>query len=318
MEWGYLCPQNKLCATGNRQTPIDIGQTVRTHQYGQLVTQYYNPKGVDEVKRSTDNDDEATIYHAKRHSVSFIYNGHSLLIDWPPGSVLSEGPFHAIHPWNLDFIQFHTPSEFTHNGFRPDMGVYLVHDSPIDNKLVVVYVPFNITDEYSDPFLRGIMAYVPTNTTAIVELPSARPDLQALANGLFDNGYLFFEGSLTTPPCTENVIWIVPNKFLPCTQDEVTAFANLLNNNIRPIQPLNNRVISIYTPTQVAPNSQLSNDVGWVVVAIVCGVLIASFTACYIKKKASEPKRPTLTEAQIRELAAQRFGARAAGMSTTV
>ena len=56
-------------------------------------------------------------------------------------------------------------------------------------------------------------------------------------------GYYTFSGSLTTPPCTEDVLWLVLKTPEPISKEQLAGFGTIYKNNVRPVQPVNNRVI---------------------------------------------------------------------------
>jgi carbonic anhydrase len=58
-----------------------------------------------------------------------------------------------------------------------------------------------------------------------------------------NKGYYTFQGSLTTPPCSEDVTWFVLKTPLAIADDEIAAFSKIYALNARPVQPLNGRVI---------------------------------------------------------------------------
>ena len=58
-----------------------------------------------------------------------------------------------------------------------------------------------------------------------------------------DKGYYSFDGSLTTPPCSESVNWMVLKRPVALGNDQIKAFRRLFNANARPVQPLNGRVV---------------------------------------------------------------------------
>ncbi len=58
-----------------------------------------------------------------------------------------------------------------------------------------------------------------------------------------DGAYYTYEGSLTAPPCTEGVTWFVMKTPVEVSPDQIRAFAALYPSNVRPLQPLNSRVV---------------------------------------------------------------------------
>ena len=58
-----------------------------------------------------------------------------------------------------------------------------------------------------------------------------------------DPGYYTFSGSLTTPPCSENVTWFVLKHTVAITAEEIEQFSKLYRHDARPTQPLYDRVV---------------------------------------------------------------------------
>lgn len=67
--------------------------------------------------------------------------------------------------------------------------------------------------------------------------PSVKVDAAALLPG--KHGYFTFPGSLTTPPCSENVLWLVLEEPKTLSKQQIAKFAAIYPTNARPVQPLN-------------------------------------------------------------------------------
>ncbi len=74
-----------------------------------------------------------------------------------------------------------------------------------------------------------------------VRMPLGLVDMTALLPT--DQRYYQFMGSLTTPPCSENVLWMVLKQPQTISRDQIRLFSQLFPNNARPVQPVNGRVI---------------------------------------------------------------------------
>ena len=75
--------------------------------------------------------------------------------------------------------------------------------------------------------------------------PVVRPDLKIDPSALLPakRGYYTFIGSLTTPPCTEDVLWLVLKTPVQVSKEQLAGFGTIYKNNVRPVQPVNGRVI---------------------------------------------------------------------------
>ena len=75
--------------------------------------------------------------------------------------------------------------------------------------------------------------------------PVVRNDVKIDPSALLPakRGYYTFSGSLTTPPCTEDVLWLVLKTPEPVSKEQLAGFGTIYKNNVRPVQPVNNRVI---------------------------------------------------------------------------
>lgn len=206
--WGKLKPEWKVCSSGERQSPIDIRDGVRVDQ--EPVRFYYKPS-----------------------SFRVIDNGHTVQVNVSAGNrIVAMG-----REFELAQFHFHRPSEERVNGKLYEMVAHLVHKDK-DGRLAVVAVLLDKGP--SNPIVQMVWNHLPLERD--VEYPaSAALDLEALLPS--DRGYFSYMGSLTTPPCSEGVLWIVLREPAPVSAEQVAAFARLYPSNARPIQQAAGRLI---------------------------------------------------------------------------
>lgn len=207
--WGQLSPEFATCAAGKKQSPIDLarGKTV-------LVS------GLD-------------IAWAKG-PYTLVNNGHTIQANAPAGGTLTIDDKH----YDLLQLHFHAPSEHEIKGRTAPMEIHFVHREQGGTNLVVI----------------GVMITPGGKNAAFSELMAAAPhDEGKTATVTFDpktllpasHGYWTYEGSLTTPPCSEIVHWIVMKDPLRVDQADIAKFTALYPMNARPVQPLNGRAVSV-------------------------------------------------------------------------
>ncbi len=207
--WGELSPDYAACAQGKRQSPVNI--THADHAKLPIIEFDYKPSALD-----------------------IINNGHTIESDYEPGSSITiDGK-----TYNLVQFHFHHVSENTLNGKHFPLEGHLVHKSA-DGKLAVVAVFFDEGRE--NPAIATAWANMPKtegkeNKPIGVKINASQllPD---------DREYFTFQGSLTTPPCTEGVTWLVMAHKMTVSKEQIAAFAALDPNDYRPVQPLNGRKI---------------------------------------------------------------------------
>lgn len=206
-DWASVDPAYKTCGTGNNQSPINIPMTA-----GNTGPQFqYN----------------YALSAGKLHN-----NGHTVQVDLDKGNQL------LVNGKAYDLIQFHfhTPSENRIHGKSYPMEVHLVHKNA-ENQLAVVAV---MIDQGGTNELLSHMP-VPAKKGDTISSGGANinPALLLPANR---TGFTF-SGSLTTPPCSESVGWIVLQTPIRVESETLARFQKVLGNNNRPIQPTNNRAI---------------------------------------------------------------------------
>ena len=207
--WGELSPEFASCSHGHHQSPIDIRK----------------PKKADLPPLQFDYNSIP---------LDIIDNGHTIMINYAPGSFLSVGG----DRYELKQFHFHRPSEEKIDGRNFAMSVHLVHADQ-QGKLAVVAVLLQHGED--NPLVHEIWNELPREKNKEEHLDNIKIDLDGLLPA--DHGYYTFDGSLTTPPCTESVTWFVLKHPVTVTAAEIDQFSKLYRDDARPTQPLYDRVV---------------------------------------------------------------------------
>lgn len=205
--WGKLDPKNTLCSTGTRQSPIDIRDGIKV-------------------------DLESIRFDYRPAPFRIVDNGHTVQVALDAGSLTITGK-------TYQFVQFHfhKPSEERVDGRAFDMVAHLVHKSD-DGQLAVVAVLLERGDE--NPFIQTLWNNLPLERNQEVRVASSI-DLNALLPA--KRNYYTYMGSLTTPPCSEGVLWLVMKQPAAVSGDQISIFSRLYPRNARPIQSAAGRMI---------------------------------------------------------------------------
>jgi carbonic anhydrase len=146
----------------------------------------------------------------------------------------------SFHGENWDLLQFHFhhPSEHQIKGQSFPLEIHLVHRSSQGN-LAVVGILAQIGA--SNPYLQTIWQHLPLESSPEIIIPDTWVNIGLL---LPENSYFYeYWGSLSTPPCTENVLWLVWQNAIEISPQQLQKFAEIFPRNARNIQPLNGRSI---------------------------------------------------------------------------
>jgi len=208
-EWGELDQAFATCKLGKVQSPIDI-------------------------RGAKAADLPAIKFDYKPAPLKVIDNGHTIQVNYAPGSTIEVGGTR----YELVQFHFHKPSEEKIDGKSYAMVAHLVHKGA-DGKLAVVAVLLDKGG--ANPAINAIWKNLPKEKAKEVLAGNVTIDAATLLPG--DKGYYAFQGSLTTPPCSEEVRWFVLKTPVKIAESEITAFGKLYPMNARPIQPLNGRAI---------------------------------------------------------------------------
>ena len=208
--WGQLMPEFKTCSEGRKQSPIDIVGAVA----GNLPKLQLN---------------------YKETGLELVNNGHTIKAAYAPGSGIQvDGDQYQL----LQF-HFHSLSENKINGQFSPVEAHLVHANAAGD-LAVVGVMFN--EGAANPLLETLWRYTPSkaNSTMSVATSISVTDLLPASTD-----YHGFTGSLTTPPCTEGVRWMVLKQPVTISAAQIKKFRGFFgdHNTNRPVQPLNGRTV---------------------------------------------------------------------------
>ncbi|HJW23604.1 MAG TPA: carbonic anhydrase family protein [Rhodocyclaceae bacterium] len=206
--WAKLDPKNTVCASGQRQSPIDIREGIKV-------------------------DLEPIQFDYKPSYFRIVDNGHTVQVALGDGRITLTGK-----TYELIQFHFHKPAEERINGRGFDMVAHLVHRAD-DGQLAVVAVLMEKGSE--NPFIQTLWNYLPLEKNMEVSPPSPAVDLNTFLPT--SRGYYTYMGSLTTPPCTEGVLWLVLRQPVQVSPEQIGIFSRLYRNNARPIQSAWGRLI---------------------------------------------------------------------------
>lgn len=209
--WGDLSEDFLMCSEGWNQSPIDLVAEVHT-DLPELEFEYYS-SNIDEIN-----------------------NGHSIQQNIAPGSFLKIPD--RGKKYELKQFHFHSPSEHTIDGKSYDMEMHFVH---ADDKGAVLVVGVLVNQGKEHPVLNKLWTFMPENPgeTSVQPIGIEETDLLPPTRK-----YYAYSGSLTTPPCTEGVKWIVLKTPIEASAEQVAVFKNRVGPATnRPVQPHNARVI---------------------------------------------------------------------------
>ena len=206
--WAQLKNEFATCATGKRQSPIDIRDGIKVQ--------------LDSVQFD---------YRATNFRV--LDNGHTVQVNVSPGNFIEV----TGKRFELQQFHFHRPSEERINGRLFDMVAHLVHKD-IEGRLAVVAVLLDRGN--AQPLVQAIWNNLPLEKgdEVIARLPL---DLNELLPT--ERSYYTYMGSLTTPPCSEGVLWMVMKTPVQISAEQIAIFARLYPMNARPIQSASGRLI---------------------------------------------------------------------------
>ncbi len=207
--WGSLKPEFEMCAKGVNQSPINLTDFIEA----ELPPITFNYSGL---------------------ATEIVNNGHAIQANYTAGSTITV----AGKTFELKQFHFHSPSENTINGESFPMESHFVHAAK-DGSLAVIAVMYKVGAENEG--MKKLWKQMPAKAGDKSPMAS-----QVKADELLpqNRDYYRFNGSLTTPPCTEGVVWLVMKTPMTVSQEQVDQFTHVMHHpNNRPVQPVGARPI---------------------------------------------------------------------------
>lgn len=205
---GDLDATNKACSAGSQQSPINIVNPIRSELPA------------------------LTLNWATRAD-TIVNNGHTIQINFVEGSNLLLGTAN----YKLTQLHFHRPSEHTIAGVRFAMEAHFVHEGL--NGVIAVVGVLIVPGEMNASFCRIVKTMPNTQSAPVKADPGINPNSLLPAT----RTYYRYPGSLTTPPCSEIVEWIILNEPIQVSASDIASFAKLFPMNARPAQKDSRRYV---------------------------------------------------------------------------
>ncbi len=210
--WGTLKEDYALCGEGTEQSPIYINSV--------LVS------------------DIADIeFNYSSSALNILNNGHTVQVNYDSGSSVTIGD----REYQLLQFHFHAPSEHAIDGELADAEVHFVHGHKTnDGKTELAVIGIMIYEGEENSAFKDVIANLPENAgdELSIEASVSAEDLMPANKQVYR-----YEGSLTTPPCSEGVNWNVIAEPISMSREQLDALGEVLHNNNRPLQSLNEREI---------------------------------------------------------------------------
>jgi carbonic anhydrase len=220
--WSELDPDYAICNVGKEQSPIDI----RTAQKAELPALRFESK-IGPLKY-------------------LVNNGYTIRVNYHDapgrGNLMTVGDEH----YQLTQFHFHRPSEEYIHGRPYEMSAHLMYQSS-DGKVAGVAVLLKAGS--ANATIQQIWDHMPKTESKIkADFSHEEQEIAGVAispAGILPNdvSYYTYVGSVTAPPCTEGVAWYVLKTPVEISPKQIKAFAKLYPHDVRPLQPLNGRVV---------------------------------------------------------------------------
>jgi carbonic anhydrase len=206
--WSKINADWAKCGTGNRQSPIDLRDGIKVNL--EQISFDYHPSSFSEVN-----------------------NGHTIQVTVGGGNFITVGNM----VYELQEFHFHRPSEEKINGKGTEMVIHLVHKSA-EGKIAIVAVLLERGQPHR--LMQTIWDNLPLEKFDTVAPSIVLDPTDALPER---RDYFTYMGSLTEPPCTEGVLWMVFKQPMQASPAQMALFSRLYPLNARPVQPTAGRMV---------------------------------------------------------------------------
>lgn len=206
--WSKINVDWAKCGTGNRQSPIDLRDGIKVNL--EQIGFDYHPSSFNEVN-----------------------NGHTIQVTVGGGNFITVGN----QTYELQQFHFHRPSEERINGKGTEMVMHLVHKS-YDGKIAIVAVLLERGQPHS--LMQTIWDNLPLEKQEVVAPSIVINPMDALPE---KREYFTYMGSMTEPPCSEGVLWLVFKQPRQASPAQMALFSRLYPLNARPVQSTAGRMI---------------------------------------------------------------------------
>lgn len=206
--WSKINVDWAKCGTGKRQSPIDLRDGIKVNL--EQISFDYHPSSFSEVN-----------------------NGHTIQVTVGGGNFITVG--NTVY--ELQEFHFHRPSEEKINGKGTEMVMHLVHRSA-EGKVAIIAVLLERGQPHR--LMQTIWDNLPLEKQEVVSPSIVIDPTDALPER---REYFTYMGSLTEPPCTEGVLWMVFKQPMQASPAQMALFSRLYPLNARPVQPTSGRMI---------------------------------------------------------------------------
>lgn len=227
--WGQLDPSFAGCSKGQSQSPINIPK--KTMKAANALTVNYQPAPMMIV------DDGNTVL-ALGNAQMMINEGHSIQLNFPDNQIGESITFDG-KKYRLIEFHMHTPSETQWRNQGSPLEIHFVHQGD-NGQAAVVAVLVKAGEKNST--IQKIIDNLPNDRDKTHTISNLQIDPSTLLPAKQD--YYSFMGSLTTPPCTEGLQWIVMANSITASPAQIMKLRKQMGANARPVQKLNGRQIS--------------------------------------------------------------------------
>ena len=218
--WADLDPDFALCRVGKEQSPIDLTNAVPIEDSG--------------IRRRL--GDTVLALEGRAHVMDLVDNGHTIQVTNDTPMTIELGETH----YELVQYHFHAPSEHTIDGEHAPLEIHFVHKSAAGGLAVLGML---VEEGEHNVILEPVIAALPDGPDDARHIEGLELDMNELRP--MPQRYYRYNGSLTTPPCSEEVRWLIMVDKRQVSAEQMKAIVSRLHHNNRPVQPLGERAIGL-------------------------------------------------------------------------